>query len=97
MLKQFGVRANKIYQSDFLKVAILNRSVKVEMTGFFCRAHFHSLLSAESGKKSNAGVRANKIFQSHFFKVAILNRSTKGAMIGSFRKAHFPQPSISRK
>ena len=40
ILKQFGVRANKIYQSDFLRVAVLNYSTKGTMTGSFCRAHF---------------------------------------------------------
>ena len=40
MLKQFRVRANEIYQLDFLKVAVLNRSTKGAMTGSFQRAHF---------------------------------------------------------
>ena len=40
MLKQFGVRANKIYQSDFLKVAILNPSTEEAMTGSFRKVHF---------------------------------------------------------
>ena len=28
MLEQFGVSTNEIYQEDFLKVAVLNRSTK---------------------------------------------------------------------
>ena len=28
MLQEFGIRANEIYQQDFLKVADLNRSTK---------------------------------------------------------------------
>ena len=53
MLKQFGVRANEIYKSNFLKVAILNPSMKGEVAGSFRRANFHSLLSAESEQKWN--------------------------------------------
>ena len=40
MLQQFGIRANEIYQQDFLKVADLNRSTKGAMTGSFRRAGF---------------------------------------------------------
>ena len=40
MLKQFRVRANEIYQLDFLKVAVLNRSTKAAMTDSFRREHF---------------------------------------------------------
>ena len=40
MLKQLRVRANVIYQSNFLKVAVSNHSSKGAMTGSFRRAHF---------------------------------------------------------
>ena len=51
MLKQLGVSTNKISQSHFLKVAFLNRSTKGAMIGFFRKAHFPNLLSAESEQK----------------------------------------------
>ena len=40
MVKQIALSANGIYQQDFLKVAVLNRSTKGAMTGSFHRAHF---------------------------------------------------------
>ena len=40
MIKQFGVSTNEIYQEDFLKVAVLNRSTKAAMTGSFRRVQF---------------------------------------------------------
>ena len=42
MLKQFGVSTNEIYQEGFLKVPVLNRSMKGAMVPV------HSFLSAES-------------------------------------------------
>ena len=39
---------NEIYQLDFLKVAVLNRSTKGAKTSSFCRDPGHSLLSAKS-------------------------------------------------
>ena len=38
MLKQFGVSTNEIYQEDFLKVAVLNRSTKGAKISSFRRA-----------------------------------------------------------
>ena len=38
MLKPYGVRTNEIYQEDFLKVAVLNRSTKGAMHSSFHKA-----------------------------------------------------------
>ena len=38
MLKQSGVSTNEIYQEDFLKVAVLNRSTKGAKISLFRRA-----------------------------------------------------------
>ena len=38
MLKQFGVSTNEIYEEDFLKVAVLNRSKKGAKISSFGRA-----------------------------------------------------------
>ena len=38
MLKPYGVRTNEIYQEDFLKVAVLNRSTKGAMHSSFRKA-----------------------------------------------------------
>ena len=37
MFQQTAVPTNKIYQYDFLKVAVLNRSTKVAMVSSFSR------------------------------------------------------------
>ena len=40
MIKQFGVSTNKIYQEDFLKVAVLNPSTKAAMTRSIRKVQF---------------------------------------------------------
>ena len=40
MVKQIALSANGIYQSDFLKVAVLNHSTERATNGSFCRARF---------------------------------------------------------
>ena len=51
MVKQFGISTNKIYQEEYLKVAVLNRSTKGATIRSFGRAPSHSLPSAESQQK----------------------------------------------
>ena len=75
MLEQFGVRANGIYQKDFLKVTILNRSTKGPMTGSFRRAHFHSVLAFYQVMKNKMlkeiGTITNESYQKDFLKVVL--------------------------
>ena len=40
VFQQITGNTNKIHQGNFLKVAVLNRSTKGAMTGFFRRSHF---------------------------------------------------------
>ena len=60
MLQEFGIRANEIYQQDFLKVADLNRSTKEQWPAPFVEQAFHGLLSAESEQNWNASAIWNK-------------------------------------
>ena len=56
MDKQIALITNSSYQSDFLKIAVLNRSIKGAMISSFCREHpVHSLLQQE--------VNENKFFK----------------------------------
>ena len=93
MLKQYGVNSNKIYQEDFLKVAVLKRSMKGATISSFVEYPVHSLLSAKSEKNEileEFGVSKNEIYQECFLRVPALNHSTKGAKISSLRRAPCP-------
>ena len=60
-----------VYQYDFLKVAILNHSTKVAMTGSLHRTFFHTLLSKkvrENEMNNPTGVSTNEIYQGGCFK-----------------------------
>ena len=89
MLKLYGVRTNEIYEEDFLKVAVLNCSMKGAMISSFHRAPcfivFYQQKASKNEMLKQFGVSTKEIYQEGFLKVAVLNCSLKGASISSFR------------
>ena len=89
MLKNFASITNKIYQWDFLKVAVLKRPTKGAMSRSFRRAYliFYQQNIAKNAMLKNFVSIVRKIYHCKFPKVAVSKRSVIGAMSSSFRRA----------
>ena len=61
MPRNFVPSTDKIYQWNFPKVAILKRSAKGTMIGFFCRAYQQRVSKIEMQKQF--GVSADETYQ----------------------------------
>ena len=60
MFKQTVPSTGKIYQEDFLKVAVLKGFTKETMSSSFIECPVHCLISAKSQQKRNAYANCSK-------------------------------------